>query len=484
MEQASVNRWDGWVVGLALAAASLGAMAQAGSWYDGSRLATVESLVDQHTWAIDHSIFVDVPPAARCQASPYPPKLRGGTFDKLWIKGHFYSDKSPLPALAMACEYSWFRALTGWTARERPAWFCWAMTLGSSGLAYTLAVWCVFRLGVPLGLLLRQRLLLAGSLALCTMAWAYSRQVNNHILLLAAAMALLVELAWLGRGEGQHTVGRFLRIGLLAGLAYAIDLGAGPVMCGLTGLVVLVRCRRPGLLACLIVAALPCVLLHHELNYAIGGAWQPANANPEYFQYPEAKFSGQTMTGRWNHPSAAAFVRYALDLLFGKKGVLLHNLPLLLPFFGAGLVVWKRPRELPECLLALAWCAGVWFVYAAASTNASGLCCSVRWFVPLLAPGFFVLALLLREFPEYQSDFLLLSGWGAALGALMAWGGPWSETPRLIYWFVVGCALASWGWLALARRLKRLSSADNAAYIRSLAANNPLRYTGAAQAEG
>ena len=134
----------------------------------------------------------------------------------------------------------------------------------------------------------------------------------------------------------------------------------------------------------------------------------------------------------------------------GKKGLLLHNLPLLLGLAGAVLVLRRRPRQRPECVLALAWCAGVWLIYAAASTNASGVCCSVRWFVPLLA-GFFLLALLLRDFPEYERDLLWLSGWGAVLGAMMAWGGPWRETPRLAYWVVVGLALAGWMWIARQR---------------------------------
>ena len=175
-------------------------------------------------------------------------------------------------------------------------------------------------------------------------------------------------------------------IGFLAGLGYAIDLGAGPVLCGLTGLLVLFRCRKSRCLACacLIGGALPCVLLHHQLNWAIGGTWRPANANPEYFQYPGSPFSKDNITGGWHHHGALSFVQYALDLLVGKKGLLLHNLPLLLGLAGAVLVLRRRPRQRPECVLALAWCAGVWLIYAAASTNASGVCCSVRWFVPLL----------------------------------------------------------------------------------------------------
>ena len=40
---------------VAVAIALIGARPYAGSWNDGSRLATVESLVDYHTWEIDNS---------------------------------------------------------------------------------------------------------------------------------------------------------------------------------------------------------------------------------------------------------------------------------------------------------------------------------------------------------------------------------------------------------------------------------------------
>src|ERR1700722_334784 len=106
MFHGSLERWDGWIIGLALALACVGAMNHASSWNDGSRLATVECLVDQHTWAIDHSLFVEVPPASPGRVLPYSADqtllLQQGTLDKLCINGHFYSDKSPVPALLLA----------------------------------------------------------------------------------------------------------------------------------------------------------------------------------------------------------------------------------------------------------------------------------------------------------------------------------------------------------------------------------------------
>jgi hypothetical protein len=88
--------------------------------------------------------------------------------------------------------------------------------------------------------------------------------------------------------------------------------------------------------------------------------------------------------------------------------------------------------------------------YAAASSNYSGLCCSIRWFVPLLAPGYYVLGLFLREFPRYLRDFLVLSGCGAVCAGLMWWEGPWMKHAVPFFWAIqaaalLGC-LVCWGW--------------------------------------
>src|ERR1700726_3631106 len=95
-----IDRLGLWVLLVASAIAAVSARPYAGSWNDGSRLAAVESLIDYHTWAIDQSIFVRGT-ATSSGASPYPasePTLRMfGTQDKMWINGHFYSDKAPVP---------------------------------------------------------------------------------------------------------------------------------------------------------------------------------------------------------------------------------------------------------------------------------------------------------------------------------------------------------------------------------------------------
>src|SRR5262249_16580770 len=143
--------------------------------------------------------------------------------------------------------------------------------------------------------------------------------------------------------------------------------------------------------------ALPWVLLHHGLTYAVAGTLAPINSIPEYFDYPGSYFDAGNMTGRWHHAGLLDFASYAGMLLFSDRAFLTHNLPLLLAVPAVPLLLWRdRPAGLQcsmglrlEILFAAAWCAGTWLIYAALSNNYAGNCCSVRWFVPLLAPGFF-----------------------------------------------------------------------------------------------
>ena len=442
------SRALGWaVLAVAVGIAAVSAHDYAGGWNDGSRLASVECLVDRHTWTIDDSVFVHPSAVAPGAPAPYASDFlltRDGTLDKLLINGHYYSDKSPTPSLWLAAVYAAFRFCTGWTAATRADVFCRVLTLASSGLAYVVAVWSVWRLGRPLGLAPRLRLLLTAGFALTTVALPYARHVNNHILLLGVLAALLAEMAWLAHGAA--TWGRMLRLGLLAGLSYTIDVGTGPLLLGGAAVWLACRCRRPAALALFALAAAPWVALHHGLNYMIGGTLGPANANPAYLDWPGSQFNVQTMTGVWGHPDVLSCVLYAMDLLGGKQGFLGHNLVLGLAIIGCWrLRLCRRPSaDRPEAVLAVVWCVGTWLVYSIGSTNHSGVCCSVRWFVPLLAPAFYILAIWLRDCPPaHRRDFMILSGWGAALGALMWWAGPW--TPHRIpgYWAIQIAGLTS-----------------------------------------
>jgi hypothetical protein len=428
------------VLGLAAVIAVASARAAPGSWNDSSRLATVESLVDYHTLAIDRTVF--------------------RTGDKLFIRDHFYSDKSPVPAVLMAGAYQGLQWTTGLTAREHPRAFCYALTLAFAGLPYAVAVWCLYRLGRPLGLALPLRLGLTASFALATVALPYARCVNGHVLLLGVAAPLVLGLARLAEdaAAGRLSWSRLLGLGTLAGLGYTVDLGAGPVLLACTLGLVGWRCRRLGPVAAFLAAAVPWLALHHAVNYAVGGTLAPANTVAAYFQWPGCAFAPRNLTGGWHHADVGHFLTYAAALLVGKQGFLGHNLPLWLAVPGCVALLRRRTAAWPEVVFACCWCGGTWLLYAASSTNYSGRCCSVRWFVPLLAPAYYVLALLLRDRPRWRGDFVLLSASGGVLGLLMWWRGPWLKFPPVVYWPLLAVAL--FVWLVYRIRLWRRATHD------------------------
>ncbi len=434
--------WTLGILGLALLVCLLGCCSYAGGWNDGSRLATVESLVDQQTLVIDNSIFVRPANSGTSPLSPYPEGhqlLRErGTLDKLFIKGHYYSDKSPVPAVLLALCYTMWQKGTGWTAAQNPRAFCYFMTLASSGVAYLLAVWFCWHLAGALQVPLRWRVLLVLSLALASMAPSYVRHVNNHILLLGVTAGVMLGVVRLREtlAAGRAPTAWLLCLGCLSGLSYSIDLGVGPLLLVCCLALVAWRCWSFRAVGMFILAALPWVFLHHILNYVVGGTFGPANAVADYFTWPNSPFNARNLTGGWTHPHLGKCLIYLADLLVGKKGFLGHNLPLYLALPGTVWLLTRRREDRPEILFAAAVCVSVWLLYGVASNNYSGECCSIRWFLPLLAPGYYLLALLLRDLPSSRPIFLLLTTASLPFGLWMYWRGPWSGRMIPQYWTV------------------------------------------------
>jgi hypothetical protein len=440
------------IIGTCAVLSAVSARDYAGGYNDGSRLASVESLVDYHTWKIDQSIFVEYAGGDRPEVwGPKGPSPQGA-LDKLFIGGHYYSDKPPVTAVLMAVDYQILQWLTGLVARDRPNAFCYWMTLTTSGVAYVISVWCVFRVGLLLGLPTRSALLLTASFGLATLAPAYSRQVNASIVLLAiSAMLLLVQI--LGSSGRPLSWKMAMAIGGLAGFGYSTDLGSGLILLFCTFLWVFYQSGyRIMTVVWFGIGALPWLVGHHALNYMIGGTFGPMSAVPEYFQWPNSPFSEKNLTGVGSgHESLAAFASYAGRFLFGNKGFFYHNLELFLAvpaFFG----LLRSPKEARPLLLAYgAWAVGTWLLYGAKSKDYSGYAVSIRWLLPSLVAGYLILAVQLRESPGSLRDFLVLSLFALPVSVYDWWIGPWTDShiPRFHAW--IALALAGWLLSYLAR---------------------------------
>ncbi|MGL6094659.1 MAG: hypothetical protein ACRC7O_02510, partial [Fimbriiglobus sp.] len=258
----------------------------------------------------------------------------------------------------------------------------------------------------------------------------------------------LAELDTLGR----LGVGKSVLLGALTGFGYTIDLGAGPPLLAATGAFVLFQTRRFWPAVGFTLAALPWVVAHHGLNYAVGGTIGPANAVPAYLDWPGSPFTAETMTGGLKH-SPGWFVLYALDLFFGQKGIISTNLPLWLAAGGAIRVGLWQPARRPALAYCVGWTGIVWLLYAATSNNYGGQCASVRWFVPFLAPGFWVIGLTIAAEPRFRRDLLWLTAVGLPVVGLMWLDGPWM--PRMVPGLWGWLAVAGAGWIALTVRAAR-----------------------------
>ncbi len=446
------HRASGWLLAAcAFVLAAAGARPHAASWNDGSRLASVESLVERGTFCIDDSVFLN-PEAAR-GAPPYAPDdptLARGTLDRLLIDGRWYSDKPPLVSVPLAAAYRGLMMLGAPAPTERPAVFAWAVCVLLSGTGCAVAVGCMWTLGRRAGLTPPWRLAWFAGFALATVLPAYTRSANNHIAQLGAVGAACVLLCRIAdrHAEGRDAWGSLLAVGFVAGFAYNLDFGVGPPFVLAVLVAVALRTRDVSAVCACGLGALPLILAGHTLNYAIGGDFvKPLNMHPEYLSWPNSPFA-TTMTGVVR-PRPVAQGLYALDLLFGMKGFLTHNPPLLLAAAAGALVLRRGARDRVELLALGAWCAAGWALYGVLSKNHGGGCVSVRWFVPFLAPGFWVLAKLLAERPALRFDFAALALCGLAL-AVGAWAvGPWRSAPLSLYWWTFGGSLVAWAAVRL-----------------------------------
>lgn len=443
---------------LAMCGVSLGsALPFAGSWNDGSRLAAVESIGDHRSLAVDRSVFVRVPPELIATSHlPYPSDraelLQDGTKDRLLIGGHYYSDKPAIISLLMAGWYRVLQAVGLPQASERPDQFAYAMTVSTSGAALVVTACCVWILSRRVGLPPSWCLTLGLTSCLCTVALPYVRHVNNHEMLLAVLLALLVQLDGLAREGTSASKWRLVAIGTLGGLGYNLDLGGGPILVGCLVLYVAWRCRRVSALGVMAVAVAPWVVGQLAINYAIGGVLKPMNMVAEYSDWPGSPFHSGNLTGFVRRDPLGLTV-FGLSLLFGKHGFFVHNLPTLLALPGLVWMLRSRPRELPELLFGAAWCCGTWIMYSLFASHHGGACCSVRWFVPFIGPYYHLIAVALRDRPAWRPAFLVLCAGGGLLGCIMWFGGPW--TPRMVplLWPISLTTCAT--WLVVHHRLRR-----------------------------
>jgi hypothetical protein len=383
------------------------------SWNDESRLAAIESVVERGTLVIDNSTFV-------------------GTGDKIFVNGHFYSDKTPLSSLMGAVVYFPLHMLGFRLSQDASvAYYC--ITF------FTVkALWILSLLAfhATLGLMrgnpaTRAVHTLAFGLASIHLSW--STVYNNHSLA-ASLITIAFHFYMRSRQTGRPARDMFVS-GFLFSLAGNIDVPTTAFYATFLVLILLDASRRKHvthyLLPCLILA-IPAL----AMNYSITGGFGPLQTDPSYFDYPGSPWKGAEKLSGTEMNSLPFFLSYALNCLFGRRGFLVYN-PLLLAFI-AHLVrgMFGRTDFRKESIGIGITSAVVMLYYFLYTSNYGGESYSIRWFVPLLpllylgGYGFFAnfCGLKKKAFALVFAASVCIS----AIGMINPWAGStWSQTPLI-----------------------------------------------------
>jgi len=310
---------------IALAACVLVAKPHVLSWNDRSRLATVESLADRGTFAIDGSPFAV------------------GLGDEYRFRGRTYSDKSPLLALqgaAVATVLARAAHIAPTSARA-----IYAVVLGSVGVWFALGCTYAYawqrRLGASRGF----ASLVAALSGVGTLSFSYATVLANHVPAGAAVLASLYHCAR-ARERGLDA----LAGGAFAAAAFAFDAPAGLAV---FGGIVLLRGAAPSRGAIAAAAFLPLVAAQLAFNHAVSGGFGPPAMDPASWADVRSAFHARAHQSLFFFDSAGAYARYAWYVLFGGKGLFAYTPMAALCVYGLARM-WRRGGRERTVALAVA----------------------------------------------------------------------------------------------------------------------------------
>jgi hypothetical protein len=372
------------------------------SWQEESRLATVQALVEQGTFIIDHTEF-------------------NRTGDKVFIDGHFYSDKTPLLSVAAAGVYSILHHNFGLTLDpticvpdEDPAAcraftpigtrftaFYWITLIFIGGSASLLIV-LFWRAMLQAGASGTLASALAVALGLASPLAPYSGVFAGHV---PAALCLFAGFFFLLREPSRL---RVFFAGLLISLSANIDLTLA-IFIATFGLWLLFTRWR--LLLPYGLGALVPFAMSAAINYWAAGTIVPLYFDPKAYDFVGTVLN-TTVGGTNGFYSWEFGARYAYDMFIGQRGLFSFTPMLIFAFVGIGVAI-KQHQQRGFALTVLAGSL-IFAAYLILRTdNFGGLAWGTRWFVPLVPLWWYF---------ARNAYCVMRVGRFAAIGVLLFWG--------------------------------------------------------------
>ncbi len=377
------------------------------SWNDMSRIAAVEALVEQRTWAIDETFW------------------GGQTKDKVLLNGKFYSEKMPLLSWFGAGVYaplyaSGIGSLAPDCATSGKVCGYYWVTLILIGLPASIMIWLFYRFAFRIGMSMWRATVATLTLGLATMVLPYSLVLNHH---LPAAVCLFASF-YLVHSARENVKYARLYLGA-AGLVLSLAVMFEPASAIMAlGLFVAAALWVRGNVVFILIGALPPLLVTLWLDYQIAQTVLPPYMIPGGYAYPGSEWADTI--GGLGKPDDVP--QYGFKMLFGAQGLYAYNPLLLFALAGLLLVALRTKHPLRIAAISLGTSFAVLTFYLVTQTgNLGGEAYGERFYVhtiPLLmmfllfAPPlarvsaqnlwtwlttpFFILALALSLFSTYQ----------------------------------------------------------------------------------
>jgi len=378
-----------WIFLFFLAVYSSAINPQAINANDATRLATVQSLVEEGTFWIENSKF-------------------SWTVDKMWVGDHAISDKPPFFSVLGAAAYYILYNVFEVSFSSHPFWAYFCVTFATVSVS-SAALMAFFYESLAFTKIKHRshKLFLVFSLGFGTLVYTYSSVYNNHTFTAATLYAgfyYLLKTRFKRKGRARNM---FL-CGVFAGITFLSSLPEFMFPLFFLAYFAWEKKTRKDAVA-YVAPVLASVLVFMMLNVAVTGDFFPPNLHaprdtkklPLLVRYylPE-QF---VMDGYWRNPQGIDALQepktvYAYNAFFGHHGFFSFT-PILLVslFFLLAAVVDRSHMFRREAVWVLASCSLTFLLIILVYNNYGGLAHGFRWFLPETPILFFFTAFFFEK---------------------------------------------------------------------------------------
>jgi hypothetical protein len=370
-------------------------------------MAGIQAVVEQNTFVIDNTRY-------------------NWTGDKVFINGHFYSDKFAMTYLIAVPIYSVLYN-SGITFANSPNLAYFILTLLVVNFSVGIMLVYFFRFLLRYKLDTKTRIFYTLALGFCTLIFPYTLAFNNHAL--TAAFLFLTFYALLNSKKPVHFAGA----GLLAGFTATFEIITGLIFLAcFIGFLIYKKTKFPQIL-CFVTTAMIPLIFYLLINISITGNIVPFQMNKELFDYsnwpyPISHFEGNVSTIKVRGTTFLDTINYASDLILGSKGFFIFSPLLLFSLAGLIIAIKREPKYRSEAITNGIGIILVFIVYITQTLEWGGSNFGFRHTVPLIPILYGYTPLVFKTYknPLLKAVFAILLLLSICITILGIIKGPWA----------------------------------------------------------